>query len=353
MRCPITQKVSFKIAIPKVAYLLIMYAASSKINPYSPTKRENMSNRIWTELEKGTAPKGLLWFNTHRVVIKPDYRELLKSVDLDTIQGVLRSKLGEVISTDIKQEKNSVKRVEITYEGKPRVFYLKLYWNYLFEKIWARAFRGSLVGRSMVRAEYENLEKLAECGLRVPQLVAYGDHRFAGGVIHAFIITEEIPQAMGVDYLAHEWFSQQTKEVRRQKQAELIDEVARAVRQMHEHGFEHHDLFLRNMMVSAQDMSLLYMMDAPRGYFWPQFIMRKRRTFDLATLDAAATQGFTRSQRMRFMHIYLGCDRLTGEGKQLVRQVLERTQPMRERQIKRLERSIAVDENGKPQIPQD
>ncbi|MCK4509227.1 MAG: hypothetical protein KAU27_11825, partial [Desulfuromonadales bacterium] len=66
-----------------------------------------------------------------------------------------------------------------------------------------------------------------------------------------------------------------------------------------------------------------------------------------------ATQGFTRSQRMRFMHIYLGCDRLTGEGKQLARQVLERTQPMRERQIKRLERSIAVDENGKPQIPQD
>lgn len=310
-----------------------------------------MSHHIWTELKKGTAPKGLLWLNTHRVTINPAYRDLLKAVDLDSMRGVLQSNLGDVISTDRKQEKNVVKRIEIEYEGQPRVIYLKLYWNYLFEKIWARAFRGSLIGRSMVRAEYENLEKLAECGLRVPRLVAFGDHRFAGGVIHAFIMTEEIPQAMGVDYLAHEWFNQQTEEACRQKKAELIREVASAVRQMHKHGFEHHDLFLRNMMTSGPDMSQLYIMDAPRGYFWPQFIIRKRRTFDLATLDAAASECFTRSQRMRFMHLYLECERLTEQDKRLVRQVLQRTEPMRERQIKRLERSIAVDENGKPKIP--
>ena len=307
-----------------------------------------MRNRIWTELKKGTAPTGLRWLNSRRVVINPGYRELLKAADLDSIQGVLNSKLGEVISTDHKQEKNAVKRIEFTYAGKLRVFYLKLYWNHRFEKIWGRAFRGSLVGQSMVRAEYENLEKLAGWGFRVPQLVAWGDHRFAGGVIHAFIITEEIPQAMGVDYLTHEWFAQQTAAVREQKKAELIHAVALAVKQMHAHGFEHHDLFLRNMMVSGQDMSKLYMMDAPRAYTWPAFIMRKRRAVDLATLDAAATQVFTRSQRMRFMHLYLGRDRLTSEDKQLVQQVLERAKPMRERQLKRLERSIAVDENGKP-----
>lgn len=307
-----------------------------------------MQNQLWTALKQGTAPKGLGWLNKHRVFINPDYRDLLKTAGLDTIQGVLRSKLGEVISTDRKQEKNAVRRIEITCQGKPRVFYLKLYWNYLFEKIWNRAFRGSLVGRSMVRAEYENLEKLAGWGFRVPQLVAWGDHRFAGGVIHAFIITEEIPQAMGVDFLASDWFDQQGKAVREQKKAELITEVARAVKCMHEHGFEHHDLFLRNMMVSGQDMSKLYMMDAPRAYIWPAFVMRKRRSFDLATLDAAATEAFTRSQRMRFMHIYLGHQRLTDADKQLIRQVLKQAKPMRKRQVKRLERSIAVDENGKP-----
>jgi hypothetical protein len=50
----------------------------------------------------------------------------------------------------------------------------------------------------MLRTEYENLDKLAKCGLRTPELVAYGDHRFAGGVINSFIITKEIPQAMGL-----------------------------------------------------------------------------------------------------------------------------------------------------------
>jgi hypothetical protein len=94
-------------------------------------------------------------------------------------------------------------------------------------------------------------------------------------------------------------------------------------------------------------------MDAPRGYFWPEFIMRTRRTFDLATLDAAATEVFTRSQRMRFMHIYLQRGQLTDNDKQLIRKVLKRAEPMRERQLKRLERSIAVDENGKLNIPQD
>ncbi len=304
-----------------------------------------MRNLIWTALKEGTAPKGLRCFNSHRVVIQPDFLKLLKAVGLDSVQGVLRSNLGEIVSIDRKQEKNIVKRIEITYEGEPRVFYLKLYWNHLFQKIWARAFRGSLFGRSMVRSEYENLEKLAGCGLRVPQLVAYGDHRFAGGVIHAFIITEEIPQAMGIDYLVNEWFDKQTEEIRKQKKSELIHEVSRAVKKMHDHGFEHHDLFLRNMMISNKDMSQLYIMDAPRGYFWPAFIMRRRRVFDLATLDSAATQGFTRSQRLRFLHLYLGCNRLTKKDKKLVRKVLERSEPMRERQIKRLDRSIAYDGN--------
>ena len=307
-----------------------------------------MRKQIWTQLKEGTAPRGLSWLNTHRVAINPDYRDLLEAAELDTIAGVLHSKLGDIISTDRKQENNFVKRIEFTYQGTPRVFYLKLYYNHLFKKIWGRALRGSLVGRSMVRAEYENLEKLAGWGFRVPRRVAWGDHRFAGGVIHAFIITEEIPQAMGVDYLANDWFAQQDKVVREQKKTALITAVASAVKRMHAHGFEHHDLFLRNMMVSGQDMSKLYMMDAPRAYIWPAFIMRKRRTFDLATLDAAATPAFSRSQRMRFMHTYLGRKRLTEEDKQLIRRVLEQARPMRERQVKRLERSIAVDENGKP-----
>ena len=308
-----------------------------------------MRNQLWTALKEGTAPKGLRCLNTHRIVIHPDYSKILKTINLDNIPGVLHSSREETTRTDANQEKNIVKRIEITYEGQTQAFYLKLMRNSAFKVIWKRAFRGSFFGRSMLRTEYENLEKLTKCGLRTPELVAYGDHRFAGGVINSFIITKEIPQAMGVDYLAHEWLGQQTDEVRKQKTDELVHETSRVVRKMHAQGFEHHDLFLRNMMISELDMLKLYVMDTPRGFFWPRFIMRKRRAFDLATLDSAATQSFTRSQRMRFMHLYLGHDRLTKEDKKFVRKVLALCEPMRKRQLRRLERSIAVDENGKPE----
>lgn len=300
-------------------------------------------------MKDGTAPKWLRFLNTQRIVTHSDYTELLKSADLDSIQGVLRSKLGEFITELSKNEKNAVKRIEITLEGETKTFYLKLYRNNVFKEICVRAFRGSMIGRSMARMEYENLERLAKCGLRTPQWVAYGDHRFAGGVINAFIITEEIPNAMGVDHLIHTWLAQQSEEVRKHKTNELIDEMAKTVKRMHAHGFEHHDLFFRNLMVSDQNMSKLYVMDAPRGYFWPKFIILKRRAIDLATLDSAATWAFTRCQRMRFMHLYLDCNRLDEQGKQLVRKVLSISDPMRKRQLKRLERSISVETNGTPE----
>ena len=40
-----------------------------------------MSNRVWTELKKGTAPTGLRWLNTRRVVINPGYLERSIAVD--------------------------------------------------------------------------------------------------------------------------------------------------------------------------------------------------------------------------------------------------------------------------------
>jgi hypothetical protein len=51
---------------------------------------------------------------------------------------------------------------------------------------------------------------------------------------------------------------------------------------------------------------------------------------------------------VKHMHIYPGRKRLTDDDKRLVRKVMLRAQPMRDRQMKRLERSIAVDESGKP-----
>jgi hypothetical protein len=109
---------------------------------------------------------------------------------------------------------------------------------------------------------------------------------------------------------------------------------------MHSNGFEHHDLFFRNLIVTEQNMSNLYVFDCPRASVWPSFLIKSRRVHDLALLDAGSTVAFSPSQRMRFMHQYLGCDRLSDEGKELVRAELKCAAPKCEKQLRRLKRSL-------------
>ena len=303
--------------------------------------------RIGDELRNGRPPAGWSWLNSIRVVVNPAHRRMLRAADLDTIEGMLRCDKGEVIAHDRKQQKNEVRRLEVEHGGARYNLFLKRYYNYLPDKIWKRAFRGAYFPPSMVKAEYENLEKLSRWGFHVPEPVAYGEHRFAGALINAYLVTLEIPEAMGLDYLIREWLPRQSASVQKETRANLIQHLADALRAMHERGFEHHDLFFRNLMVSGLDVAKLYVMDAPRGKQWPRFLMRFRRVQDLATLDAAATWSFRRPERMRFLLRYLGRKRLTRSDKALIRKILKVAEPWRERQITRLDRAIVIDGDGK------
>ena len=194
-----------------------------------------------------------------------------------------------------------------------------------------------------MRAEFENIQYLGRIGVRIPRLVGYGEQRFCGGLVNTYMITEEIPNAMGVDSLVHQWLGKQPKDKQRELKEELITSIASAVKAMHANGFEHHDLFLRNLIVTDHNMSNLYVFDCPRAWIWPAFIMKKRRKIDLAMLDAGAAVAFSPMQRMRFVQQYLGCKRLSADDKAFVREVLEYAAPMRQKQLLRLERSLPTD----------
>ena len=277
------------------------------------------------------------------MVIEPAWADLLKSVHMDSIPGVVTSPLGEIISQDRKMEKNDVKRLEVEWSGRKYVFYVKRYYNYLFEKIWKRAFRGSWWPPSMVKSEFVNLKRLEKWGINIPEPVAYGEHRFGGGLINAFIISLEIPQAMGLDYLVNNWLPDQPPHTQKSVRAELIDSLAEVTRRMHDHGFEHHDYFLRNIMVSDFDFSKLFILDAPRGRAWPRWLGRLRAPHDLATLDAAAPKIFRRTERLRFFLKYRGHHRLTSSDKAMIRRIMKLALPWRDRQIRRLHRSLHVE----------
>jgi hypothetical protein len=58
---------------------------------------------------------------------------------------------------------------------------------------------------------------------------------------------------------------------------------------------------------------------------------------DLATIDSAATAFFRRTERLRFYLKYHEIERLTPEHKQAIARVLKRADPLRARQLRRLE----------------
>jgi hypothetical protein len=305
--------------------------------------RTRLGARIWRELAQAKAPKGLGFLFRERVYIKPEYQSLMRSAGLDSVRAVFESKEGELLTSQGLDGEDDVSRIRLEDHGVTRTFYVKRFWNRRLECILARVARGSLLGRSVMRAEFEKIQFLGKIGLRVPRVVGYGDQRFCGAVINTYMITEEIPQAMGVDFIVHQWMRQQPVEQQRALKEELISSISSAVKTMHDNGFEHHDLFLRNLIVTEQNMSNLYVFDCPRGYRWPAFIMKRRRKIDLAMLDAGATVAFSPAQRMRFMHQYLGCKRLSADDKAFVRDILKCAAPMRKKQLRRLERSLPAD----------
>jgi len=302
--------------------------------------RTRMGAWLWSQLAQCKAPKGLGLLFRERVHMKPDYQELMRSAGLDSVRSVFETKQGDLLTSQGIGGEDDVSRIRLDDQGVTRTFYVKRFWNRRLECILSRVARGSLFGRSVMRAEFEKIQSLGKMGLRIPQVVGYGEQRFCGAVINTYMITEEIPEAMGVDFVVHKWISEQPVEGQHALKEELISSIASAVKTMHENGFEHHDLFLRNLIVAEQNMSNLYVFDCPRAYRWPSFIMKRRRKIDLATLDAGATVAFSPMQRMRFLHKYLGCKRLSDKGKAFARAVLECAEPKRKKQLRRLKLSL-------------
>tara|TARA_B110000285_G_scaffold83054_1_gene95552 strand:+ start:960 stop:1934 length:975 start_codon:yes stop_codon:yes gene_type:complete len=299
---------------------------------------------LWNELAGLRAPKGLRFLFRERVHLQPEYQKLMREAGLDSVRSVFETKQGKLLTSQGLCGEDDVSRIPLEDNGTTRTFYVKRFWNRRVECILARTWRGSLLGRSVMRAEFEKIQSLGQMGIQIPRVVGYGEQRFCGAVINTYMITEEIPNAMGVDFIVHQWMNEQPVDQQRALKEELISSISTAVKTMHAHNFEHHDLFLRNLIVTDHNMSNLYVFDCPRASLWPAFIMKSRRKVDLAMLDAGATMAFSPSQRMRFMYQYLGCKKLSATNKQFVREVLECAAPMREKQLRRLERSLPAEE---------
>lgn len=181
--------------------------------------------------------------------------------------------------------------------------------------------------RSRQRREAENATVLREIGVPTAEVVAAGERRRLGCVTEAFVATRGIPGATPLTEFAPVFGAERSGERRRVRLA-LIEKFASIVRRMHEAGYVDHDLYWRNILVSETPRGTheFHVIDSPRG---TRHVAggRRGKLRDLACLHRDGREFLSRTDRARFMKVYLGRERLERADWLLCRRIDRRKLP--------------------------
>ena len=206
-------------------------------------------------------------------------------------------------------QKVTVHRITLT-GAKPVEAFIKLYqhrgdpWRF-----WMR--------RSKARCEFENYLTFERLGVSAADVIACGEERDALGRLRRdFIVTRAVPKCRG---LADFFRDQPSWEQRRC----VLADLAGIVRRLHTADFFYYDLVWRNLLVSEEEgHAKVFLIDCPRGGV-SRFGRQHRVLRDLASLDKVASQLCSRTERLRFLLLYLGKKLPDGEARALADACLE------------------------------
>lgn len=178
--------------------------------------------------------------------------------------------------------------------------FLKLYtYDAWYLRLRARLFP------SRARREFRVLQELARRGIPTVEPVACGEQDEGPWRLASFLATVYRDEATTLE-------ARLDGEPSRTERDELLARVARAVHEMHEAGFSHGTLFPRNLMVGQDPDHPVLVFDAPFGRFHDGPAPESTRAADLACLLRFTSPVVTKSERARFLRIYL--ERAAGEG---------------------------------------
>ena len=191
-------------------------------------------------------------------------------------------------------------------------------------KAWLRPMRTTVEAFA-----YGHLQNLNIASLTT---VAWGERRFLGLPLSSCIATLEVPQSRDLrEFAVDEW--QYLEEPRKSEVSrQLAGQLAEQLRVAHAHGFVHHDLKWRNVLVQQTTDGLQPIwIDAPRASIWR---IRSQRGWvvDLSDLASLAVLLVGKYDRMRFMLRYLGPQRRPGDAASLCRLIEQRLKRRRSRE---------------------
>lgn len=200
-----------------------------------------------------------------------------------------------------------------------------------FTKTWRHPLRGMA---TLVR-EFDNLRRLTELKLATVAPL-YFAHRRVKGQVRAILVTEELSGLQPLETLTRQWIEKgwPALSVRRK----IIEAIARAVRDIHLHGFKHNCLYPKHVFVSwpldgspgsrPVTVKLIDLEKAKRSR-----LRRNGGLKDVATLNRR-TEGWSLKDRWRFFKTYLESDTLE-ETKRKWRRLARRTKKKVARQSRK------------------
>jgi len=175
------------------------------------------------------------------------------------------------------------------------------------------------LGRSKINREWRNLLFLENLGIPGARIVAYGEQRYLGIYRRGALVTEEIPDAINLEAVLASMpqVLGQTPWRRR-----VSDRLAAIVRQLHDACFTHGDLHCRNVLVTTDSYTEVYLIDCPGGRRWLWPFISGRIVKDLANLDVHARDKIRRTERLRFFMYYRRISRLAETDKRMIRKII-------------------------------
>lgn len=255
---------------------------------------------------------------TDHLHIDPAYAEALRESGIDNVDAILNRVDGEIAAWS-----RTTDTLHVPWRGDRPGFYVKRYLYPSWRNRLRGALRGTLVGRHRGLAEYALLNEMRSLGICAVRPVAYGSRRVGGFLEACFLITEEAPNACNLTTFARNAAQRMTRLTRTRRVA-MIDALARQLADAHSAGFEHGQMFWRNILVRfgpTGEPEFLFLDARPR---------RGRRRLarriawwmdELAQLTASALPFTTRSDRMRFLIEYYGARRLPHDVKEQIREI--------------------------------
>lgn len=191
-----------------------------------------------------------------------------------------------------------------------QVFYRKCY-------VKSGKYLRKYLGRSRVRAEWENLLFFQAAGVRTPKILAYGERKKGLLFERGALVTAEVTGAVDLETLA------------RDEQSVLYDpaafriicqQVAKFTRRLHDKRFAHNDLDWRNILVVPETLEV-YFFDCPAGQRWLWPFLNYRKMKDLAHLDKIARDCLPLRWRLRFYRAYIDGRKMTRADRKCLQQI--------------------------------